>query len=143
LGIGLSIAAIFMTLNTLQKQPVQAYKKQLKDLEKKLNNRAAKYRAKKVESTEPTSNLDDIFQFLFGGKKQKSSRNSLTQTKGPFKSRKDKVISGVIGGLAQSWGVNPFYLRLIVLCLIPFTSGIIIPIYIASSLLMPKEPTIE
>ena len=148
LGVVLTIFAVFMALNALQKQPAQIYRVRLKELERKLNQRAAKFRAKHntTQTEQTTAELDDVFQFLFTNKKTKTTIKSsqhYANKKGPFKSRKDKVISGVIGGLAQSWGVNPFYLRLAVLCLIPFTSGAMIPIYIVASMLMPKEPTID
>jgi phage shock protein PspC (stress-responsive transcriptional regulator) len=57
-----------------------------------------------------------------------------------YRSRDDKILGGVCGGLAQWLGWNPLYVRILYLVLgaMPFFAGI--PIYAILWIVMPKEP---
>lgn len=57
-----------------------------------------------------------------------------------YRSRDDKILGGVCGGLAQWLGWNPLYVRILylVLGIMPFFAGI--PIYLILWIVMPKEP---
>lgn len=57
-----------------------------------------------------------------------------------MKSRTDKKISGVCGGLAKYFGISSTVLRFLFLVLTPVTSGTNIFVYFVLSLAMPKEP---
>lgn len=56
------------------------------------------------------------------------------KTKGIFKSKKDRIIGGVAAGLARRFGVQPGLLRLLLLALIPITSGSILLVYLILAL---------
>ena len=51
----------------------------------------------------------------------------------------DKWVSGVLGGICKTYGINPFLVRLGFLALIFFTSGAFILLYIVLACLMPNE----
>lgn len=55
------------------------------------------------------------------------------------RSRRDKMIAGVCGGLAQYFEVDPTLVRLIFVVLF-FASGIGLPLYIILWIVLPKEP---
>lgn len=57
-----------------------------------------------------------------------------------MKSRTDKKISGVCGGLAKYFGISSTVVRFLFLVLTPVTSGTNIFVYFVLSLAMPKEP---
>ncbi|AWB45944.1 hypothetical protein DCC85_18280 [Paenibacillus sp. CAA11] len=57
-----------------------------------------------------------------------------------YRSRKDRWITGLCGGLAESFGISAGLLRLITVIAIPFSSGAIIFIYLIASLVISKEP---
>ncbi len=57
-----------------------------------------------------------------------------------YKSKNNKVFSGVIGGLGEYYGIDPVLLRLawlLVMALTAFIPGIIV--YIIASMIVPKE----
>ena len=56
-----------------------------------------------------------------------------------YRSRSDKVIGGVCGGLAEYLGIDSSIIRLITLALI-FVGGVSIWIYIIAALVIPLEP---
>jgi phage shock protein C len=56
-----------------------------------------------------------------------------------YRSRKDKVIAGVCGGIADYFKIDPVWVRLIAVLLI-FLDGIGIIMYILAWILMPKNP---
>lgn len=60
-----------------------------------------------------------------------------------YRSREDKILGGVCGGLAQWLGWNPLYVRILYLVLgaMPFFAGV--PIYVILWIAMPKEPREE
>lgn len=57
-----------------------------------------------------------------------------------YRSRRDRWISGLIGGLGEYLGVNSGVLRLLTLISIPFTGGMTIFIYFIAALVVSKEP---
>jgi phage shock protein C len=57
-----------------------------------------------------------------------------------FRSRTDRVIAGVCGGLGKYFDVEPVVVRLIFLFLLFFSNGLGFFLYLALVLLIPKEP---
>ncbi|WP_172255366.1 PspC domain-containing protein [Saccharibacillus deserti] len=57
-----------------------------------------------------------------------------------YRSTQDRMLTGLCGGLAQEFGVNPTLLRILFLAAIPLTSGAMLPIYFIASLVIPKAP---
>ncbi|OWA34798.1 hypothetical protein B9G55_13665 [Saccharibacillus sp. O16] len=58
-----------------------------------------------------------------------------------YRSTQDRMLTGLCGGIAQEFGVNPTLLRILFLVAIPLTSGAMLPIYFIASLVIAKEPT--
>ncbi|USB33690.1 PspC domain-containing protein [Paenibacillus sp. YPG26] len=56
-----------------------------------------------------------------------------------YRSRTDRKISGLCGGLAQYFGVDPTVIRLVTVVGAIFSFGSFVPIYVIASLLVPKE----
>jgi phage shock protein C len=59
-----------------------------------------------------------------------------------YRSRKEKVLAGVCGGIAQYFDVDPVLVRLITVVLALF-AGIPLLIYVAAIIIIPKEPLPE
>ncbi|MNH85369.1 DNA-binding transcriptional activator PspC [compost metagenome] len=57
-----------------------------------------------------------------------------------YRSRTDRKISGLCGGIAQYFGVDPTIIRLVTVVGAIFSFGTFVPIYVIASLLVPKEP---
>ncbi len=57
-----------------------------------------------------------------------------------YKSRKNKVIDGVCGGIAEYAGVDPVLIRLITALLLIFTGGTIAIAYILGMIIIPSQP---
>lgn len=57
-----------------------------------------------------------------------------------YKSRKNKVIAGVCGGIAEYFNVDPVLIRLIAV-LFFFTGGASLIAYIVGMIIIPKEPS--
>lgn len=57
-----------------------------------------------------------------------------------YRSRRDCKLFGLCGGLAEMMNVDPTLLRLIVVVTAFFSGGVVIPLYIIASLVIPKEP---
>ena len=57
-----------------------------------------------------------------------------------YKSRKNKVIDGVCGGIAEYMGVDPVLVRLIAALSLIFTGGAIVIAYILGMIIMPVQP---
>ncbi|MCY4170785.1 MAG: PspC domain-containing protein [Bacteroidetes bacterium] len=55
------------------------------------------------------------------------------------RSTSDKILSGVLGGLARHYNLNVFWLRLGVALGALFTSGLFIIGYIVASFILPKD----
>lgn len=72
----------------------------------------------------------------------RSTTKGITMTTRLQRSRTDKVIGGVAGGLAQYFGIDPMIVRvLFLLMLLP--GGISPLIYIILWVVMPQEPAAE
>lgn len=56
-----------------------------------------------------------------------------------YRSREDKVIAGVCGGLAARFGWEPILVRALALILL-FTAGFVIPVYVVLWMMTPKAP---
>jgi phage shock protein C len=65
---------------------------------------------------------------------------AMSKQKKLFKSRTDKKISGVCGGLARYFGISSTMVRLIFAIATIFGYGSMILIYIALAIALPKEP---
>ena len=62
------------------------------------------------------------------------------ETKKLYRSRTDKMIAGVCGGLGQYLGVDPTLIRLTFVLLLLFGIGSGLLVYLAMLLLVPLEP---
>ncbi|MFF2912798.1 PspC domain-containing protein [Paenibacillus sp. NPDC057934] len=56
-----------------------------------------------------------------------------------YRSRRDKVVTGLAGGLSETIGIDSTLFRILLLISIPFTGGTVIPVYIIAALIIPKE----
>jgi len=57
-----------------------------------------------------------------------------------YKSRKNKVIDGVCGGIAEYLGVDPVLVRLVTALLLIFSGGVIFIAYILGMIIIPSQP---
>lgn len=57
-----------------------------------------------------------------------------------YRSHTDKKLFGLCGGLAETLGVDSTLLRLIVVVTAVFSGGVVIPLYLLASFVIPKEP---
>lgn len=57
-----------------------------------------------------------------------------------YRSRRDRWISGLLGGLGEYLGVSSWVLRLLMLISIPITGGTTVFIYFIAALVVSKEP---
>lgn len=55
-----------------------------------------------------------------------------------YRSRKDRMVAGVCGGLAEYLGIDPVLIRLITILLV--FAGIGLPAYIVAWIIIPEEP---
>ena len=62
------------------------------------------------------------------------------ETKKLYRSKTDKMISGVCGGLAQYFGVDATLVRLVFALLVFFGVGSGVLLYIILAIVMPLEP---
>ena len=56
-----------------------------------------------------------------------------------YRSRRDRMLAGVAGGLAEMWGADPTLVRLIWALLVIFTGGIALVVYIVMAVVIPEE----
>jgi phage shock protein C len=59
-----------------------------------------------------------------------------------YRSRDDRMLAGVAGGLADYWGADPSLIRVIWALLIIFTGGLALVVYIVMAIVIPEEPDI-
>ncbi len=57
-----------------------------------------------------------------------------------YRSRKEKVLCGVCGGLAEYLNIDPIFIRLAAVALFVANPGVAIILYIAACVLMPEAP---
>src|SRR5688572_18407742 len=60
-----------------------------------------------------------------------------------YRSRDDRMLAGVAGGLADMWGADPSLVRVIWALLVVFTGGIALLVYIVMALVVPEEPALS
>jgi phage shock protein C len=56
-----------------------------------------------------------------------------------YRSRDDRMLAGVAGGLAELWDADPTLVRLIWAILVPFTGGIALVVYVVMAIVVPEE----
>jgi phage shock protein C len=56
-----------------------------------------------------------------------------------FRSRDDRMLAGVAGGLAELWDADPSVVRVIWAILVPFTGGFALLAYVIMALVVPEE----
>ncbi|HET9346638.1 MAG TPA: PspC domain-containing protein [Candidatus Limnocylindrales bacterium] len=57
-----------------------------------------------------------------------------------YRSRTDRMLAGVAGGLAEHWDADPSLIRLVWALLTIFTGGIALVVYIVMALILPDGP---
>jgi phage shock protein C len=57
-----------------------------------------------------------------------------------YRSRDDRMLAGVAGGLAELWGADPSLVRVIWALLVVFTGGVALIVYIVMAIVIPEEP---
>ena len=55
-----------------------------------------------------------------------------------YRSRDDRMLAGVAGGLAELWGADPSLVRLVWALLVIFTGGIALVVYIVMAIVVPE-----
>lgn len=58
-----------------------------------------------------------------------------------YRSTRDKVMTGLAGGVSETLGIDSTLFRILLLVSIPFTGGATILVYFVAALVIPKEPT--
>lgn len=56
------------------------------------------------------------------------------------RSRENVLISGVLGGLGEYFGVDPTFIRIGFVVLVFLDISILVPLYIAGAIIIPKAP---
>jgi phage shock protein PspC (stress-responsive transcriptional regulator) len=56
-----------------------------------------------------------------------------------YRSRQDRMLAGVAGGLAELWDADPSLIRVIWALLVVFTGGIALVVYIVMAIIVPDE----
>ena len=57
-----------------------------------------------------------------------------------YRSRDDRMLAGVAGGLAEYWDADPSLIRLVWALLTIFTGGIALVVYIVMAIVVPEDP---
>ena len=56
-----------------------------------------------------------------------------------YRSRSDRMLAGVAGGLAEMWDADPSLVRIVWALLVVFTGGIALLVYIVMAIVVPEE----
>jgi phage shock protein C len=56
-----------------------------------------------------------------------------------YRSRRDRMLAGVAGGLAELWDVDPSLVRIVWALLVIFTGGVALLVYIVMAIVVPEE----
>ena len=56
-----------------------------------------------------------------------------------YRSRRDRMLAGVAGGLAEMWGADPALVRIIWALLVVLTGGVALVVYIVMAVVVPDE----
>lgn len=59
-----------------------------------------------------------------------------------YRSRRDRMLAGVAGGLAEMWGADPSFVRIIWALLVVFTGGVALLVYIVMAIVVPEEDVV-
>jgi len=100
------------------------------------NRRKAKLKAKAQQVSDRPISLDDLTD------KNRVETYALSQNKKLYKSRRDKRVFGVCGGIAKYLGLNPFAVRLMWAIATLSFAPVMFPLYIILGIIMPKEPPV-
>jgi phage shock protein C len=57
-----------------------------------------------------------------------------------YRSRSDRYITGLSGGLGETLGIDSTWIRLLLVITAFFSGGVVIPLYFLAVLVIPKEP---
>jgi phage shock protein C len=57
-----------------------------------------------------------------------------------YRSREDRMLAGVAGGLADLWDADPSLIRILWALLVILTGGIALVVYIVMAIVVPEEP---
>jgi phage shock protein C len=57
-----------------------------------------------------------------------------------YRSRDDRMLAGVAGGLADLWDADPTLIRVLWALLVIFTGGLALVVYIVMAFVVPDEP---
>ena len=55
-----------------------------------------------------------------------------------FRSRNDRMLAGVAGGLAEMWDADPALIRIVWALLVIFTGGVALLVYIVMAIVVPE-----
>jgi phage shock protein C len=58
-----------------------------------------------------------------------------------YRSRSDRILAGVAGGLAELWNLDPAIVRVAWAVLVPVTSGLALLAYIVLAIVVPEAPS--
>jgi phage shock protein C len=59
-----------------------------------------------------------------------------------YRSRDDRMLAGVAGGLAELWAADPSLVRVIWALLVVFTGGVALIVYVVMAIVIPEEPDV-
>ncbi len=110
-----------------------------------------KKRVEEKQEERARQSYDKLDEFLYSGadrSKSKTSAKSADSFKVNlanklFRSRSDKKLSGVCGGLAKYLGISSTVMRILFVAAAFLSSSAFILVYIALSFIIPKEPVSE
>ena len=60
-----------------------------------------------------------------------------------YRSRRDRMLAGVAGGLAEMWGADPSLVRIIWALLVVFTGGVALLVYIVMAIVVPEQSPVQ
>lgn len=106
------------------------------------------------EEAKARETYDKLDKFLYTGSEKKKDRTAASSKKASesfrvdlsnkiMRSRSDKKLAGVCGGLAKYLGISSTVMRLIFVAAVFLSSSAFILVYIALSFIIPKEPVTE
>lgn len=61
------------------------------------------------------------------------------ETKKLYRSRKDKMIAGICGGIGEAYSIDPTMVRLVYALITIFSAGTAILVYILGWIIIPEE----
>lgn len=110
--------------------------------------RKKKNKIMEAERNQETRDSLDKFLYPSGSKSKKSSKSkseesfttAISDSGRLMRSRTDKQLFGVCGGLAKHLGMSSTVLRIIFVAATIFGFGSLVLVYIAMAIVMPKEP---